>query len=112
MKNKQLLMMVVAAGIGFALYQRSKSGGGVATVANTKSSTSLAGGGWADINESLFDWFGDSPGKVTDQEKREFMAMALPESVTVEDFNKYANGEAFGGGYTQQDMMLIDDVVD
>ena len=68
------------------------------------------GKGWGAIQEELYGWFphGD---QASEAEKREFMDAALPKSVTMSDWQKFANGSPLGGGYTQQDKMLLEDTL-
>lgn len=107
-RNTKKLMIYVGLAVGAWWLLGRKSGGANPTGPDTRT---LAGAGWAAVEDSLNGWFPNGGASVTQQDRYELIADLVPESVTRSDWEKYANGSAYGGGYTEQDRMLLDSVV-
>lgn len=94
-KNKKLMMMGLAA-IGVYLY------------VNRDQSTKIdPGANWLPTKAALTGW-GDGARPLTEAEGLEFMASALPSSVTRSDYAKMLDGAKYDKDYTEQDDMLMD----
>lgn len=104
MKNGKLLLLA-ALGVGAVILFKKKPSGPYVSPWE-----SPEGKGWAPIQEELYGWFPEGS-SVSQEDKRAFMDASLPRSVTMSDWQKFAKGAPFGGGYTQQDKMLLEDTL-
>jgi len=69
----------------------------------------LDGKGWGDFVSSVDGWIPNAKGRNKPRARAAFLKEALPDSVSYEDYLKFANGAPYGGGYTEQDRMLLGD---
>jgi len=98
-KHKQaLLLAVVVVGAGLVLAKRKKEHVPMAG----------EGMGMSSFLSEIDSWTGAS-GRNKKAARKEFLSSALPASVTAEDYEKFITGAPLGGGYTEQDRMLLSD---
>lgn len=106
-KNKQAIVIAVVGLVGLMAMKKRSAAKKVNDIYYD-----LEGKGWKALLTEIDAWIpnvGTQNGRNSGTTRADFLKEALPDSVTYEDYLKFANGAPLAGGYTQQDRMLLGD---